>query len=252
MSSLNSQKVKLQGIGNVIGVISGKGGVGKTFVAANLALVLAKLGYKVGVLDADISCPNIFKLFGVNSKLTLTADNKIIPAEKYGIKIVSMAGLCATEDEAVVWRGPILSKIIQQMLKESQWGQLDVLIVDFPTGTSDASITILQNFFVDGLVVVSTPQELATLDARRAMNAAALLKVPVIGVLENMRGEVFGEGTVSKLAERFRVPFLGSIPMRKQIVGFCDQGTPAVAHSEEIEMIFSRIARFITDKVMVE
>lgn len=243
MAGLSSAKIKIPGVKMILGVLSGKGGVGKTFFSTSLALTLAKLGMQTGILDADISCPNVYKILGIKTKLLQTADNKIVPIGKWGLKAVSMAGLCATEDEPIAWRGPIISKIIQQLLKESVWGELDALIVDFPTGTSDASITILQNFAVDGVIVVSTPQELATMDAKKAINAVSMLKVPVLGLVENMRGEIFGEGGVSKIADLYRIPFLGSIPMRKQIVGLCDAGTPAVFHMEEIEMIFSRIGR---------
>ncbi len=250
--SLTLHPTKLPNISCIIGVVSGKGGVGKTFVASNLALTFAKLGNKVGLLDADIACSNIFKVLGIKAKLTPTADNKIIPIEKWGMKIVSMAGLTGSEDEPVVWRGPIISKILQQLLKESIWGELDVLVIDFPTGTGDVALTILQNFAVDGVIIVTTPQELATIDARKAVNMANMLKVPVLGVIENMRGDIFGEGGGSRTAEYARAPLLGSIPLRKQIVGFCDAGMPPLMQMEEVEMLFSRIARAVIEKVVVE
>lgn len=245
------KRIKIPGIKTVIGVLSGKGGVGKTFVAGCMAATFAKLGKKTGVLDANISCPDIFKIFGITQKIVPTADRKIIPAEKYGVKIVSMAGLVSSEDEPIVWRGPIVSKIIQQLLKETLWGELDVLVIDFPSGTSDAVLTILQNFAVDGALVVTTPQELATLDARRSVNMAAAMKIPVLGVVENMRGEVFGEGGAARVAEIMRIPLLGSIPLRKQITALCDQGIPPVFHMEELEMIFGKIARIAVEKIAV-
>ncbi|MEK7524225.1 MAG: Mrp/NBP35 family ATP-binding protein [Patescibacteria group bacterium] len=241
-------KFKLPGIKNVIGIMSGKGGVGKTFVTTNLALTLAKSGKKIGILDADISCPNLYKMLGITSKIVPTADNKIIPAEKWGIKAVSMAGLCGSDDEPIAWRGPILSKIIQQLLKESIWGELDCLFIDFPSGTSDAEITILQNFAVDGIMIVTTPQALAMMDARRTINSAAMLKVPLVGIVENMRGDIFGEGGANRLAETYHTSFLASIPLRKAIVSQCDNGQPTVFNSEEIEMIFLRIARALENK----
>lgn len=246
------QKTKLPGIKMVLGVLSGKGGVGKTFVSCSLALTLAKLGKKIGLLDADISCPNIFKMLGIQTKLPLTPDNKIIPIEKWGLKIVSMAGLCNTQYEPIAWRGPILSKIIQKFLKESLWGELDVLIIDFPTGTTDSSLTILQNFDVNGVIIVTMPQEISLLDAARTINVASMLKIPVIGIVENMRGEIFGEGGANKLANMFSIPCLGSIPMRKQITQMCDNGTPPIFHMEELEMIFTRISRSILEKKLVE
>lgn len=245
------KRIKIPGVKTVIGVLSGKGGVGKTFVASCLAATFAKLGKKTGILDANISCPDIFKVFGVTQKIVPTADRKIIPAEKYGVKIVSMAGLVSSEDEPIMWRGPIVSKIIQQLLKETIWGELDVLVIDFPGGTSDAVLTILQNFAIDGALIVTTPQELATLDARRSINMTITMKIPVFGVVENMRGEVFGEGGAARVADTMHIPLLGSIPLRKQITALCDKGIPPVFHMEELEMIFGKIARIAVEKIAV-
>lgn len=250
--ALPSQLVKLPGIKTVIGVLSGKGGVGKSFVASSLALTMAKSGLKVGIFDADISCPNLFKIFGITDKLKQTTDNKVMPIEKWGVKVISMVGLCVTEDEPIVWRGPILSKIISQLISHTIWGSLDVLVIDFPSGTSDAVLTLLQNFAVDGVLVVTTPQSLSTMDARRTIKMADMIKVPVLGIIENMRGDVFGEGGGSRTAEAFRLPFLGSIPMKKQIVSMCDQGTPAIFQVEELEMIFTKMARMVLEKIIVE
>ena len=238
-------KIKINGIKQILGVISGKGGVGKTFIASNLAISLAKLGKSTGLFDADISYPNVFKILGLRSKTIPTADNKIIPIEKYGIKIVSMAGLLNQEDEPITWRGPIMSKIIQQLLRTAVWRDLDTLIIDFPTGSSDCVTTIFQNFAVDGVIVITTPQQLSLLYAKRTINLCETLQVPVVGVVENMRGEIFGEGGASSLAETYRLPILGSIPMRKQISAFCDQGIPPVLQMNELEMIFTKMARFL-------
>lgn len=245
MSTFGTQQQKIPGIKKIIGVLSGKGGVGKTFFATNLALVLAKNGCKTGLLDADICCPTVFKMLGITEKLIPTVDKKIIPIEKWGVKALSMAGLCASDDEPVVWRGPIISKILQQFLKETIWGELDLLVIDLPTGSSDSVLTILQQFAVDGVILVSTPQEMAITGSRRTLNMAALMKTPVLGLVENMRGDVFGEGSVSRIAQMYHTPFLGSIPLRKQIVTFSDQGIPASMQLEEIGMIFNKIARHI-------
>lgn len=249
---LSIQKMQIPGVKTMLGVLGAKGGSGKTFVAANLGITLAKLGNKVGILDADISCPDMFKVLGITQKITPTADSKIIPLEKYGVKAVSMAGLCAAEDEPVAWRGPILSKIIQKLLKETLWGELDVLLIDFPAGTSDAAITVLQNFEISGALLVMTPQALSIADGRRVANTLALLKVPLLGIVENMRGEIFGDGGGNRLADITQRPLLASIPMRKQIVGACDTGMPAVFHMEEMEMIFSKMARPLLEKILVE
>lgn len=244
------KKNRLPGIKTVIGVANGKGGVGKTFVAVNLALTFAKLGKKVGLLDADITCPNVFKTLGITQKITPTADNKIVPVQKYGISVVSMAGLTASEEEPLAWRGTIISKILQQFLKETLWGELDILLVDFPPGTSDIALTLMQNFELDGIIVVTTPQSLALTDARRTLQMASLLNVPVLGIVENMRGDIFGERGGSVLGEMYRAPLLGSIPLRKQILTLTDQGVPPVFHMEELEMIFSKIARYTIEKVI--
>lgn len=250
--ALATQKIKLPGIHTIIGILSGKGGTGKTFVASSLAATLAKLGKKVGILDADIACPNIFKILGIKEKLIPTPDNKMIPLEKYGIKIISMAGLCESEDEPIVWRGPIISKIIQQFLKESMWGELDFLVIDFPTGAADTAITLLNNFTIDGVIIVTTPQELAINDARKTINMAGMLRVPVVGIVENMRGDIFGDSGGAHIANSFNLPLLGSIPMRKQIVSLTDSGIPPVFQMEELEMIFGKIARSIVDRVLIK
>ena len=251
MSHIDIKQAKLPGVKTIIGVMNGKGGVGKTFAAVNLALTFAKLGKKTGLLDADITCPSVFKALGITQKITPTADNKIIPIEKWGVRTVSMAGLTAKDDEALAWRGTIISRILQQFLKESIWGELDVLVIDFPPGTSDIALSILQNFEIDFAIIVTSPQELALAAAKRTMQMATLLNVPVLGILENMRGDIFGEGGSRRLAENYRVPFLGSIPLRKQIITFTDQGVPPVFHMEELEMIFGKVARFTMEKISV-
>ncbi|MEK9132580.1 MAG: P-loop NTPase [Patescibacteria group bacterium] len=244
-----STRQKIPGAKTVIGVIGGKGGVGKTFVATSLALTLAKSGKSVALLDADINCPNIFKMLGIKTRVLTGSDNRLVPVQKWGLKVISMAGLCATEDEPVIWRGPIISKIITQMIAQSAWGENDFMVIDFPSGTGDSVVTVLQNFEIDGVIVVTTPQELSVIDARRTLNMCNLLKVPVAGILENMRGEIFGEGGANKITDLYRLPLLSSIPMRKQIVTLCDGGIPPVFNMEEIEMIFSRIVRNILEKM---
>lgn len=250
--ALPPQKLKLPGIGTVIGVLSGKGGVGKTFFTANLGCALSKLGKKVGILDADISCPDLFKILGITTKLSPTEDQKIVPAEKFGMKAVSMAGLVGSEDEPIMWRGPIVSRISTQLMKESIWGDLDFLLIDYPSGASDATVTILQNFAVDGCIVLATPQSLSVMDAKRTLGMLEQLGIPVVGICENMRGEMFGEGLGSRLAESKGVPFLGSIPMRRNIAQAGEAGTPAVLNIEELEMIFSKITRVLLERMVVE
>ncbi|PJC36730.1 hypothetical protein CO046_04185 [Candidatus Peregrinibacteria bacterium CG_4_9_14_0_2_um_filter_53_11] len=247
---LNPQTVP--GIKKMIGVLSGKGGSGKTFVATNLALMLAKQGYRVGLFDADLSSSDTFHMMGITTRLTPSKDNKLSPAEKYGVKVMAMAGLCGKPDEPVMWRGPISSKITQQLIRETIWGELDLLIIDFPTGTPDHAISILQQFLLDGIVMVTQPQQLAALDTQRAINMVTMLDIPIMGLVENMRGEIFGEGGARQLTERNNLTLLGSIPLRKSIATMCDKGTAAVFNSDELQMIFTKIARSLVETFVVE
>jgi len=196
-----------------IGVYSGKGGVGKTTVAVNLAVTLASQGRSVGLLDVDIDCPNVAKVMGITDKPDYI-DNQIIPAEKWGVKVVSMAFFQENQDEAIIWRGPMIHNAINQFLQATDWEDLDYLIVDLPPGTSDSPLTVMQSLPMDGFVVVSTPQELANLDAKRCINMIRKLNLNVLGVVENYTGEVFGEGGGKDLAKEVEAPFLGGIALR--------------------------------------
>ena len=196
-----------------IGVYSGKGGVGKTTVAVNLAVTLASQGHSVGLLDVDIDCPNVAKVMGITDKPDYI-DNQIIPAEKWGVKVVSMAFFQENQDEAIIWRGPMIHNAINQFLQATDWEDLDYLIVDLPPGTSDSPLTVMQSLPMDGFVVVSTPQELANLDAKRCINMIRKLNLNVLGVVENYTGEVFGEGGGKDLAKEVEAPFLGGIALR--------------------------------------
>lgn len=243
---------KLPGVSTILAVTSGRGGVGKTFVATSLALTLAKSGKKVGLLDADISGPTVFQMLGIQKKIIPTSDAKIIPIEHLGIKTVSMAGLCANDEEPIMWRGPIVSKIIQKFIKETVWDSLDFLIIDMPNGSTDIILSIIQNVLVDGMILVTTPEGISATNTKRIASMAALLGVPVLGIVENMRGELFGEGQTGRLLEYLRAPLLASIPMKKTVASGNDSGTPPVKTSEELDIIFSKLARFILDKVMVQ
>ena len=203
---------RLDQIKQTIAVYSGKGGVGKTTVAVNLAAFLASQGHRVGILDADIDCPNADKVLGVNRRPEYN-DGTLIPAERAGVKIVSMAYFQESEDEAIIWRGPMITNALNQFLEITEWGELDYLIVDMPPGTSDAPLTVMQILQLNGFVVVTTPQKLAALDAKRSINMVRKMNIHVLGIVENMSGGMFGTGGGEKLAEETEVPYLGAVSM---------------------------------------
>ncbi len=223
---------------NIIAVASGKGGVGKSTTSCNLALGLAALGLKVGMLDADIYGPSQPKLFGLSGKPRVNEQRKLEPMERYGVKVMSM-GFLVDETTAMIWRGPMVMSALTQMLREVNWGELDVLIVDMPPGTGDAQLTMAQQTPLAGAVIVSTPQDLALLDARRGVAMFEKVNVPVIGIVENMANfccpncghvsPIFGHGGARAEAERTGVPFLGEIPLHMDIRQTSDEGRPVVA-----------------------
>jgi len=204
---------RLSKIKTKIGVYSGKGGVGKTTVAVNLAVTLAREGHSVGLLDVDIDCPNVTKVLGIEDKPEYV-DGQIHPSEKWGVRVVSMAFFQENEEEAIIWRGPMIHNAINQFLQTTEWGDLEYLVVDLPPGTSDSPLTVMQALPLDGFVVVSTPQQLANIDARRCINMIRKLNLNVLGVVENYTGDVFGEGGGKKLAEEVDTPFLGTLALR--------------------------------------
>ncbi len=222
---------KMSKIRHKLMVLSGKGGVGKTTVAVNLAVTLALKGYKVGILDADIHGPNVPKMLGVqNAKLEVSQDGKIIPVEPIpNLKAISLQMALPGDDSPVIWRGPLKHKAIQQLLDDVAWGDLDFLIIDMPPGTGDESLSVSQLIpDMDGTIIVATPQEVALLDATKAINFTRQMNKKVVGIVENMAGEIFGQGGGEKVAERYNVPFLGSIPMDANIVRCGDSGEPFV------------------------
>ena len=220
-----------------IGVYSGKGGVGKTTVAVNLAAHLAKAGYSVGLLDADIDCPNATKVLGITTG-PVVDNGRITPAEKDGVKVVSMAFFQEKEDEAIIWRGPMIHNALNQFLQMTDWGDLDFLVVDMPPGTSDAPLTVMQVLTMDGFVVVTTPQPLAGMDAKRSINMIKKLNVEVLGIVENMTGEIFGEGAGQELADDLSLPFLGTIELRSD---YKDQSMPTVLAHDAVSAEYDTI-----------
>jgi ATP-binding protein involved in chromosome partitioning len=203
---------RLSKIKTKIGVYSGKGGVGKTTVAVNLAVTLAQEGNRVGLLDVDIDCPNVTKVLGIEEKPDYV-DGQIHPPEKWGVRVVSMAFFQENEEEAIIWRGPMIHNAINQFLQITEWGELDYLVVDLPPGTSDSPLTVMQTLPMDGFVVVSTPQQLANMDAKRCINMIRKLNLNVLGVVENYTGDIFGEGGGKQLAKEVEAPFLGTLAL---------------------------------------
>lgn len=240
----------LGGVKNIIAVVSGKGGVGKSTVAANLALAIAESGAKVGLMDADIYGPSQHIMFGIREERPLMKENGgkglIVPIEKYGIKVMSI-GLLIDEKQAVVWRGPMVSSAIRQFVSDVDWGELDYLIIDMPPGTGDIHLTIIQNVPVTGVIVVTTPQLVALADAKKgiAMFGQAQLKVPVIGLVENMsyftpaelpdnKYYIFGKSGGKNLSEEFDIPFLGEIPLVQSIREGGDLGIPIMVSDDKV------------------
>lgn len=228
-----------------VAVYSGKGGVGKTTVAVNLAVTLAQMGCKVGILDADIDCPNVTKVLKLPSR-PLFRDGVLIPAEGYGVKVISMAYFQPNEEEAIIYRGPMIHNAINQFMEATDWGELDYLIVDLPPGTSDAPLTVMQLLNISGFVVVSTPQELAKLDAKRSINMIKKLNLSIIGVVENFSGEIFGTGGGEQVARDTDVPFLGRLEMRKE---YLDGSRPTVLVSQNVAREFRSLAEKVRPAV---
>ena len=237
-----SKLAGIPGVKHIIAVASGKGGVGKSTTSCNLALGLAALGLKVGILDADIYGPSQPKLFGLRGKPRVTPERKMEPLERYGVKVMSI-GFLVDEETAMIWRGPMVMSALTQMLREVAWGDLDVLVVDMPPGTGDAQLTMAQQTPLAGAVIVSTPQDLALLDARRGVAMFRKVNVPVLGVIENMANfccpncghvsPIFGHGGARAEAEKTGVPFLGEIPLHMDIRETSDEGRPVVATAPE-------------------
>ncbi|MGH1480187.1 MAG: iron-sulfur cluster carrier protein ApbC [Geminicoccales bacterium] len=230
-------KPQLPGIKHVIAVASGKGGVGKSTTSTNLALALASKGQRVGILDADIYGPSQPRMMGVTGKPNSPDGKKLMPMENFGVRIMSM-GFLVDEDAPMIWRGPMVQSAIQQMLNDVEWGEIDYLVVDLPPGTGDAQLTMAQKVPLAGAVIVSTPQDIALLDARKALNMFRKVDVPILGIVENMsyfacphcgeRSEIFSHGGARQTAETYGVDFLGEIPLDLDIRINSDSGRPVV------------------------
>lgn len=250
----------VEGIGTIIAVGSGKGGVGKSTVSANLAVALAKAGKRVALLDADIYGPSQPRMMGVNKRPASPDGKTIEPLQAHGVTMMSI-GLMLQESEAVVWRGPMLMGALQQMMGQVAWGQQDVMIVDLPPGTGDVQLTLSQRFQVGGAIVVSTPQDVALLDARRAIDMFGKLKTPVLGLIENMstyicpncghEAHLFGNGGVEAEATKLGIPFLGALPLELETRLAGDSGAPVAVGDSAAAEAYAAIAQGLMDRGII-
>ena len=256
-----TQRGTVAGVNAIVAVASGKGGVGKSTIAANLALGLKANGLSVGVLDADIYGPSMPRMLGISGRRPQSRDGKVLsPLENYGLRVMSM-GFLVPEDTPMIWRGPMVMSALQQMLREVDWGRLDIMIVDMPPGTGDAQLTMAQQVPLAGAVIVSTPQDIALLDARKGLNMFKKVDVPVLGIVENMsyflcphcggRSEIFSHGGARQEALRLGTEFLGEVPLDITIRETSDGGTPiTVAEPDNPHaLVFRHIAARIWEKV---
>jgi ATP-binding protein involved in chromosome partitioning len=231
----DSTRTPIAGVKNIIAVGAGKGGVGKTTVAVNLAIALAKCGGKVGMIDADIYGPNVPIMLGMKGEQLTTDGQKIVPAEKYGLQVISMAFLTA-DDAPIIWRGPMLHGALQQFFREVRWVDLDYLVIDMPPGTGDVALSLSQTVPVAGAIVVTTPQLVSLADSRRAVAMYRKLNIPTLGIIENMsyfvcrnchhEADIFGHGGGEQMASELKIPFLGRIPIYQPIREGSDNGVP--------------------------
>jgi ATP-binding protein involved in chromosome partitioning len=257
------EKVTIEGVRNIVAVSSGKGGVGKSTVAVNVAVSLALNGARVGLMDADVYGPNVPMMLGASESRPEVEGNKLIPIEAFGVRVMSMAFL-QPGDKPMIVRGPILHGLVKQFLSDVKWGELDYLIVDMPPGTGDVQLSLAQLVPVQGAVLVTTPQDVAVADVRRALRMFETVAVPVLGVVENMsyfiapdtgnRYNIFGEGGGQKLADMYSVPFLGAVPLGIEVREGGDRGVPVVVSQPDSPqaLAFRRVAEEVARQVSIE
>jgi ATP-binding protein involved in chromosome partitioning len=246
-----------------IAVASGKGGVGKSTVAANLALSLERLGHSVGLMDSDIYGPSQQMMMGIDEKPFVDPSNQIVPIERFGVKVMSL-GFLMDVDQPVIWRGPMVMKAVEQFLQDVAWGKLDFLVIDLPPGTGDAQLTLTQKIHLSGAVIVTTPQDVSLIDARKGLAMFQKVNVPVLGIIENMsfyvcpqcghREEIFKHGGGRRTAEKLKVPFLGEIPLDPKVVAGGDSGRPIVAGEPDgtVARAYQAVAASIAKQLGIE
>ncbi|GIW41558.1 MAG: iron-sulfur cluster carrier protein [Candidatus Binatia bacterium] len=251
---------KISGAEHVVAVASGKGGVGKSTVAVNLALALRQLGHSTGLLDADVYGPSVPLLLGLGDRPVPREDNRIEPVERYGLRVMSM-GLLVGRATPIIWRGPMVNKLLTQFLHDVDWGKLDFLVLDLPPGTGDAQLTVAQQVALSGGIIVTTPQDVALADVKRGIKMFEQVHAPVLGLVENMsyyecrscghRAEIFGHGGGRQLAEKFGIPFLAEIPISRELREASDRGEPIVATRPDhpVSRIFAEIARRVVEEL---
>lgn len=256
----------LSGVKNIIAVIAGKGGVGKSTVAANIAIALSKSGKSVGILDADIMGPSVPIMFGVEDKQpgVIQREGKpvMVPLENYGVKILSL-GFFVQPNQALMWRGSMINNAFNQLMKDSEWGEVDYLVIDMPPGTGDIQLTLAQSYNIKGTILVTTPQKVAAADVRRAamMYRQEKLTIPLLGIVENMsyftpdelpnkKYYIFGKGATDELAKELEIPVLGRIPIKEQITTSGDSGSPIILNSDDsVSLEFMNIAKNIQNEI---
>jgi Mrp family chromosome partitioning ATPase len=253
-----ARPAELNKVDSIIAVMSGKGGVGKSLVASLIAVSLKRRGYEVGILDADITGPSIPKMFGITSRPGGNESGILPVLSRSGIEVMSINLLLPSEDDAVIWRGPLIGKTITQFWEEVLWGKLDYLIVDLPPGTADAPLTVMQTLPISGVIIVLTPQDLTTMVVRKAVNMAQKMNKSILGVVENMaylyvpeidkRIEIFGRSRGEEMAQAARAPFLGQLPIDPELARLCDQGDVELYNEEVVTKLGESLSQTIPDE----
>ena len=263
VTNISEEISPLPGVRDIIAVASTKGGVGKSTVAINLALAISRLGQRVGLLDADVYGPSLPIMVGLSERPRAADDKHILPLDKYGLRLMSI-GFFLDDNSPVIWRGPLVMGLVRQFLKDVEWGKLDQLVIDLPPGTGDAQLTLVQQVPLAGGIVVTTPQEVATLDTQRGIAMFQQVNTPVLGIIENMsyyecpkcgkREELFGSGGGRRLARCFDVPLLGQIPLVQEVRSSGDSGKPIVIEQPDspVSKLFIEIAGKVMEAVEVE